>query len=110
MTLQQDMPSDYCVATGKSYSIRQLVEEAFGYADLDWQEHVEFDPRYLRPTEVDHLEGDASKAGRMLGWEPKVDFHELVRMMVDHDHELAKRERTLADHGHDVGLRGSAIR
>jgi len=110
MTLQQDTPSDYCVATGKSYSIRQLVEEAFGYADLDWQEHVELDPRYLRPTEVDHLEGDASKASRMLGWEPKVDFHELVRMMVDHDHELAKRERILADHGHDVGMRGSAIR
>ena len=74
MTLQQDMPSDYCVATGKSYSIRQLVEEAFGYADLDWQEHVEFDPRYLRPTEVDHLEGDASKAGRMFGLGAKGRF------------------------------------
>jgi GDPmannose 4,6-dehydratase len=109
LMLQQDAPSDYCVATGESYSIRQLVEEAFGHADLDWQEYVEFDPRYLRPTEVDHLEGDASKAARLLGWEPKVDFHELVRMMVDHDHELAKRERTLADHGHEVDLRGSAI-
>ena len=109
LMLQQDVPSDYCVATGESYSIRQLVDEAFSYADLDWQEHVEFDARYLRPAEVDHLEGDAGKAGRMLGWQPKVDFHELVRMMVDHDHELAKGERTLADHGHDTGLRGSAI-
>jgi GDPmannose 4,6-dehydratase len=110
LMLQQDTPSDYCVATGESYSIQQLVEEAFGYADLDWQAHVEFDPRYLRPTEVDHLEGDASKATRLLGWQPKVDFQSLVRMMVDHDHGLAKRERTLADHGHDVGLHGSAIR
>jgi GDPmannose 4,6-dehydratase len=108
--LQQDLPSDYCVATGESYSIRQLVDEAFSYADLDWREHVEFDPRYVRPAEVDHLEGDANKAGRVLGWKPRVDFHQLVRMMVDHDHELAKGERTLADHGHDQGLRGSAIR
>ena len=110
LMLQQDTPSDYCVATGESYSIQQLVEEAFGYADLDWQAHVEFDPRYLHPTEVDHLEGDASKATRLLGWQPKVDFQGLVRMMVDHDHGLAKGERTLADHGHDVDLYGSVIR
>ncbi len=98
--LQQDQPDDYVVATGKSHSVRDFLEEAFGHAGMDWDRVVEFDPRYLRPAEVDHLEGDASKARRRLGWEPKTSFRQLVAMMVDHDRELARRERTLVDAGH----------
>ena len=106
--LQHDTPEDFVVATGASYSIRELLEEAFSYAGLDWQAHVEFDPRYLRPTEVDHLEGDPSKVRSVLGWEPKVGFQELVRMMVDHDMESAKQEHVLIEHGHQVTPRGEA--
>jgi hypothetical protein len=91
------------VATGESYSVREFVEAAFGYAGLDWEPHVAFDPRYLRPTEVDVLQGDASEgAAPRLGWQPKVGFDELVRMMVDHDMELAAQERTLREAGHSV--------
>ncbi|HZS05888.1 MAG TPA: GDP-mannose 4,6-dehydratase [Blastocatellia bacterium] len=85
LMLQQDEPDDYVIATGETYSIRQLLDEAFGHVDLDWKQHVEIDPRYYRPAEVDLLIGDASKARRKLGWEPKVKFQELVRMMVDAD-------------------------
>lgn len=106
LMLQQDSPDDFVVATGESYSIRELLDEAFGYVDLDWKEHVAFDEAYVRPTEVDHLEGDASKARTVLGWEPKVGFHELIRMMVDHDLDLARQERVLAEHGHNVAPRG----
>jgi GDPmannose 4,6-dehydratase len=108
LMLQQDQPDDYVVATGESYSVREFVEAAFGYAGLDWQEHIAFDPRYLRPTEVDVLQGDASRARQVLGWQPKVGFHELVRMMVDHDLELAAQEQTLRNAGHVVSLRGAA--
>ena len=83
LMLQQDQASDYVVATGQSHSVREFLDEAFGYLDLDWTQYVEVDPRYTRPTEVDHLEGDASKAREMLGWVPKVGFKELVEMMVD---------------------------
>ena len=106
--LQHDEPDDFVVATGSAHSIRDLLVAAFGYLELAWEEFVEFDPRYLRPTEVDHLEGDSSKARSVLGWEPKVGFEELVRMMVDHDRELAIRERLLMTHGHDAGERGLA--
>jgi GDPmannose 4,6-dehydratase len=82
LMLQQDGASDYVVATGQSHSVREFLDEAFGYLDLDWTQYVEVDPRYTRPTEVDHLEGDASKAREMLGWVPKVGFKELVEMMV----------------------------
>jgi GDPmannose 4,6-dehydratase len=108
LMLQQDTPGDYVVATGESYSVRELVETAFGYAGLDWQRHIAFDPRYLRPTEVDVLQGDASMARRVLGWQPKVKFQELVRMMVDHDLELASQEQTLRKAGHSVSPRGAA--
>lgn len=91
--LQADAPGDYVVATGEAFSVQQLCEEAFGYAGLDWKEHVEIDPRYFRPAEVDYLLGDASKARRELGWEPKVSFPQLVRMMVDADRERAFAER-----------------
>jgi GDPmannose 4,6-dehydratase len=108
LMLQQDTPDDYVVATGESYSVREFVEAAFGYAGLDWEQHLAFDARYLRPTEVDELQGDASKARRVLNWRPKVSFHELVRMMVDHDIEQAGQERTLRDAGHRLPVRGAA--
>jgi GDPmannose 4,6-dehydratase len=104
--LQQKQPDDYVVATGRMHSVREFAEAAFAEADLDWQKHVAFDERYLRPTEVDALQGDASKARRVLGWVPKVDFAGLVAMMVAHDMELARQERTLRDAGHQSGLRG----
>lgn len=85
LMLQQEAPEDYVVATGETYSVRDLLNEAFGYLDLDWQRHVEIDPRYYRPAEVDLLIGDATKARLKLGWEPKVKFKELVKMMVDAD-------------------------
>jgi GDPmannose 4,6-dehydratase len=88
LMLQPDEPGDYIIATGETHSVREFLDEAFGYLDLDWQRYVEIDPRYYRPAEVDLLIGDASKARRKLGWEPQVGFKELVRMMVDAD--LAK--------------------
>ena len=90
--LQVDEPDDYVLATAETHSVREFLEEAFGYAGLDWNEFVVIDPRYFRPAEVDHLIGDYSRAKEKLGWEPTVRFEELVRMMVDHD-----RERRLAE-------------
>jgi GDPmannose 4,6-dehydratase len=107
LMLQHPTPDDYVVATGESRSVRELVGSAFAAVDLDWEAHVEIDPRYLRPTEVDHLEGDATRIRERLGWTPRVTFEELVRMMVDHDLELARREKTLTDHGHQVPARGA---
>lgn len=92
LMLQADEADDYVIATGETHSVREFLSEAFGYLDLDWQQYVETDPRYYRPAEVDFLLGDASKARRVLGWEPKIDFKQLVRMMVDHDLELARLE------------------
>jgi GDPmannose 4,6-dehydratase len=83
--LQADEPGDFVLATGETHSIRDCLDEAFGYAGLDWREYVREDPRYVRPAEVDLLIGDYSKAKRELGWEPKVRFRELIRMMVDAD-------------------------
>jgi GDPmannose 4,6-dehydratase len=83
--LQHHQPEDYVLGTGESHTIEEFVTEAFGYAGLDWREHVEIDPKYFRPTEVDFLMADSSKARTMLGWEPKVDFKELVHVMVDAD-------------------------
>jgi GDPmannose 4,6-dehydratase len=85
MMLQRDQADDYVIATGVTHSVRQLVEAAFGHAGLDWQKYVRVDPQFLRPAEVDHLIGDASKAKRILGWEPTVSFEKLVSMMVDAD-------------------------
>jgi GDPmannose 4,6-dehydratase len=85
LMLQQDRAEDFVVATGESHSVRDLVETAFSHVGLDWQQHVRVDPAFLRPAEVDHLIGDAAKARRVLGWEPRVDFRGLVRMMVDAD-------------------------
>jgi len=92
MMLQQERPDDYVVATGQQHSVRQLVELAFGHVGLDWQEHVEVDPKLLRPAEVNTLRGDAAKARKVLGWRPTVSFPELVRMMVDADLKRVRRE------------------
>ena len=98
--LQQDTPDDYAVATGESITIRDFLGLTFGRLDLDWQKHVEIDPRYFRPAEVDHLEGDASKGRRILGWEPKTDIRSLAAMMVDSDLRLAQKELVLRESGH----------
>ena len=87
MMLQQDQADDYVIATGVTHSVRQLVEVAFGHAGIEWQKHVRIDPALLRPAEVDHLIGDATKAKRVLGWEPTVTFEQLIAMMVDADLE-----------------------
>jgi GDPmannose 4,6-dehydratase len=92
LMLQADDPEDYVIATGEAHSVRDFLDEAFGMLDLDWKKHVEKDPRYYRPAEVDLLLGDASKAREKLGWEPKVNFKELVHLMVEHDLELARHE------------------
>jgi GDPmannose 4,6-dehydratase len=95
LMLQQEKPDDYVIATGETHSVRELVEESFGYLGLDWQRYVEVDSRYYRPAEVDLLIGDASKAKRELGWAPKVSFRELVRIMVDADLEILRKKREL---------------
>ena len=88
MMLQQDHADDYVIGTGESHSVREFLDEAFGYVHLDWREYVDFDPRYYRPNEVDYLMADASRARKMLGWEPRIYFRELVQIMVDADLEL----------------------
>jgi GDPmannose 4,6-dehydratase len=93
LMLQQDKPDDFVIGTGKTYSVREFVQEAFSHLDLDWEKYVKLDPRFQRPAEVDLLISDPSKAKRVLGWEPKVDFKGLVRMMVDADMELVKTQR-----------------
>lgn len=85
--LQQEAASDYVLGTGEAHTVREFLAEAFGYLDLDWRNYVELDARYLRPSEVDYLLGDASRARRELGWEPQINFRELVRIMVDADLE-----------------------
>ena len=93
--LQQDKPDDYVIGTGEKWTVQQLCEEAFSYADLDWREFVKTDPKFVRPAEVELLVADSSKAKRVLGWEPKVRFRELVRMMVDAD--LARHRKSAGD-------------
>ena len=87
LMLQQDQPGDYVIATGETYSVRDFLTEAFGYAGLDWEKYVVVDPKYFRPAEVEFLLGDSTKARTVLGWKPKVSFKELVRTMVDADME-----------------------
>ena len=95
--LQHDRPDEFVLATGEMHSVKEFLEMAFARVGLDWEKYVECDKRYLRPTEVDQLLGDATKARRELGWEPKVKFPDLVAMMVDADLELARKERVLRD-------------
>jgi len=92
MIMNADEPDDYVIATGETHSVREFIEKTFEYLDLDWRQHVEIDRRYFRPAEVDLLLGDATKARQKLGWEPRVNFDELVKLMVDHDFKLAKHE------------------
>ena len=99
LILQQERPDDYVIATGETHSVREFVEKVFARLDLDYKQHVEIDPRYFRPTEVDVLLGDAAKARRALGWQPKVGFDELIAMMVAADLEIAGKEKTLVDAG-----------
>src|SRR5580698_6299031 len=107
LMLQKDSPDDYVVATGECYSVRDFVDAAFAEARLSPDKHVAVDPRYFRPTEVDALQGDASKARANLSWKPKTSFKELVRMMVHHDRELAQQERTLKSAGYNLPPRGA---
>ncbi|HBI23470.1 MAG TPA: GDP-mannose 4,6-dehydratase [Nitrospiraceae bacterium] len=102
LILQQDEPDDYVIATGETHSVKEFVEKVFNSLELEWEKHVQIDHRYFRPTEVDILMGDATKAREKLGWEPKVRFEDLVKMMVEHDMELASQEKTLRDAGHRV--------
>jgi len=102
MMLQQDEPNDYVIATGKMLSVREFCELAFGVLDLDAKDFIEIDSRYFRPTEVEQLLGDSSKARKKLGWTPSTTVEELTRMMVEQDLELARREKTLRDAGHEL--------
>ena len=97
LMLQQDNPGDYVCATNETHTVREFVAEVFGLLDLDWQQHVKFDPRYERPSEVELLIGNPAKMKRQLGWEPKVKFKELVRIMVASDLELARKESILKE-------------
>src|SRR5215510_8563635 len=90
LMMQADHADDYVIATGETHSVRDFLDEAFGYLDLDWTKYVEIDPRYYRPSEVDLLQGDASKARQELGWEPQVSFKQMVQLMVDHDWKIAR--------------------
>ena len=108
MMLQAPQPDDYVVATGQAHSVAEFLDQAASCCGLDWKKFVETDTRYLRPTEVDYLLGDPSKIKQKLGWQPKVGFEQLVRLMVDHDLELARQEQTLAQAGHRVILRGTS--
>lgn len=99
LMLQQEKPDDYVIATGETYSVRQFLDEVFGHLALDWQKYVQIDPKYFRPTEVELLLGDASKARKALKWQPKVGFKQLAQMMTDSDWEIARKERILKEHG-----------
>jgi GDPmannose 4,6-dehydratase len=90
--LQQDKPDDYVLATNETHTVREFVQNAFAHADLDWKQYIKHDDRYERPAEVDLLLGDPSKAKKQLGWQPKVRFQELVKIMVDADLECVRRE------------------
>ena len=102
LMLQQDTPDDYVIATGRSLSVREFGELAFSMAGLNYSDYVEIDPRYFRPSEVDHLRGDASKAAAKLGWTPTTSIERLCHMMVEADTELARREKVLRDAGHEL--------
>lgn len=106
LMLQQPEPDDYVVATGATWSVQEFCERAFAHAGLDWKRHVEIDPRYFRPAEVDLLLGDPTKARTKLGWRPKTDFAALVKMMVEADLVLAERELALKKAGFATTGRG----
>jgi GDPmannose 4,6-dehydratase len=105
LMLQQDKPDDYVIALGETHSVSEFMEKVFQKLGMDYREYVEVDPRYFRPTEVDVLLGDSSKARRNLNWEPKISFDALIDMMVEADMELASREKTLRDAGYECTSR-----
>ncbi|HEY9160199.1 MAG TPA: GDP-mannose 4,6-dehydratase [Desulfomonilia bacterium] len=109
LMLQQDKPDDFAVATGETHSVKEFVQKAFEKLDLEYEKYVVIDPRYFRPSEVDVLLGDATKARNILGWEPKVTFDQLIDMMLDADMETAKKEKTLNDAGFDCKIEGRQI-
>jgi GDPmannose 4,6-dehydratase len=92
LMLQQDRPDDYVVGTGRTHSVRELCQAAFGHVGLNWEDYVVVDPQFVRPAEVDLLVGDAAKSKRVLGWEPKVSFEELIAMMVEADLDALRAE------------------
>ncbi len=102
LMLQQELPDDYVIATGETHSVREFAEKVFQKLELDYQAYVEIDHRYFRPIEVDVLLGDSTKAKKILGWEPKVGFDQLIDIMIESDLELAKKERTLLDAGYEI--------
>ncbi|HZL35040.1 MAG TPA: GDP-mannose 4,6-dehydratase [Tepidisphaeraceae bacterium] len=104
LMLQAAKPDDYVIATGETHSVREFLDEVFGHLSLDWKEHVEVDPRYFRPAEVDLLLGDGSKARNELGWQPRVSFKQLAQMMTASDWHLARRERAIAEHDKKSGM------
>ena len=97
MMLQHDVPDDWVIATGETHTVREFAELAFSHVNLNWEDYVSTSEKYFRPNEVDYLLGDSSKAKEKLGWSPKTSFEDLVKMMVDYDLDLAKRERVLID-------------
>ena len=99
--LQQPEPDDYVIATGETHSVREFLDEAFGYLEVDWKPYVEIDPRYFRPSEVDILLGDASKAREKLGWRPRITFRELVRLMIDAEMQALQSPSAIAVASHD---------
>ena len=103
LMLQQDRPDDFVIATGETHSVREFAEKVFAKLGLDYQRHVVIDPRYFRPTEVDILLGDATRARKALNWEPKVSFDQLIGMMIAADLETAEKEKTLVDAGYTCG-------
>jgi GDPmannose 4,6-dehydratase len=98
LMLQVEKPDDYVIATGRTHSVREFLDEVFGCLELDWNDYVEIDPRYFRPTEVDLLLGDATRAKKVLNWQPKVDMKQLAKMMVDADMKLAENEKVIKEH------------
>ena len=97
LMLQNDIPGDWVLATGETHTVKEFVEKAFKIVDLDWNDYVEISEKYFRPNEVEHLLGDSSKARKDLNWKPKTSFDDLVKMMVEHDLELAEREKVLIE-------------
>ena len=103
LMLQQEKPDDYAIATGETHSVREFVEKVFAKLDMDYHDYVEIDSKYFRPTEVDVLLGDSTKAQKTLNWKPKVTFEKLVEMMITTDMEVANKEKTLLDAGYAAG-------
>jgi GDPmannose 4,6-dehydratase len=99
LMLQQDKPDDFVIATGQTHSVKEFLDEVFGYLGLDWKKYVEIDKRYFRPAEVDILQGNADKAAKILGWKPKVTFKEIAKLMTDADMDIAENEKIIKEKG-----------